>query len=75
MSKTYTFGVDHRGFYAEADEREYIPETLWRQLVEAGQAAGAEVANIAVNPVRLSITERVELKKFEGDTLVETITA
>lgn len=72
------FGRDDQGYFVdpEGGEREYVPEDLWRTLVEAGAHAGADTRGADIpnkTRVKLSITEQVQVDKFEGDQLVETI--
>ncbi len=71
------FGRDDKGYFADSENgREYLSEELWRALVQAGSKAGADVSHIEEpghTPVKFNITEQITLKKFEGDTLIETL--
>lgn len=72
------FGRDDKGYFADSEEgmREYLPEDLWRSLVEAGAHAGADTRGADVpnkTRVKLSLTEQVRVDKFEGDQLIETV--
>ena len=72
------FGRDEQGFFADSEQgvREYVSEELWRLLIQAGAQAGADVQGADRpngNRVKLSITEQIQVEKFEGDALIETV--